>query len=44
MKNLKWMSVVALATGMLFQLGACGTWGQIGAALVGLIALQNFGV
>lgn len=41
MKNFKWMTVAALATGMLFQLGGCGTWGTIGAGLLGLFALRG---
>jgi hypothetical protein len=43
MKNMKWITVVALSTGMLFQLGGCGTLGTLGAALLGLIALQGIG-
>ncbi|HOB74498.1 MAG TPA: hypothetical protein PKG54_08225 [Phycisphaerae bacterium] len=43
MKNLKWMTLAAVATGMLFQFGACGVWGQIGATVLGLLALQNLG-
>jgi len=41
MKNVKWMTVAALASGLLFQLGGCGTLGTLGAALLGLTLVSQ---
>jgi len=43
MKSLKWMAVVALGAGALFQLANCGTLGTLGAALAGYMLLQGTG-
>ncbi len=41
MKSLKYITVAALATGMLFQLGGCGPFGTIGTVLLGLVAISG---
>lgn len=43
MRNLKWMTVVALGAGAVFQLTGCGTWGTLGAALAGYLLLNGTG-
>ncbi len=40
MRTLKWMAVVALATGFLFQVGCC-PWTTLGLGLLGLAATQT---
>ena len=41
MKNLKWIGLGLIGTGMALLLGSCGIWGTVGAALVGWAVLNG---
>ena len=43
MKNLKWMAIVALGAGAVFQLANCGTLGTLAAVLAGYSLLNGTG-
>jgi len=43
MKLLKWIGLAGLGTGLVFQLGGCGWYELLGAALIGLALTGGLG-